>query len=190
MMKLTKYLKSLPGVRATLAGKMIRARTLLTDDQRADLYRTFGPSEPIVLVGPIAAQALLSAYQEGQLPMLDAAMIEDAPIARAYLEKGELLAKDAAARRATLERLANLGTLSPEDLWNWHTLEAAFHIHARDGVCSLKIAGVEVTMNDRNTYRSVPKGKDISFVWCANGQVQTIEFKPIKPIKPLQDLPG
>lgn len=176
MMKLTTFLKSLPGVRPRLAGKQIKAGEILPAPLLADLYEMHAALGPVTLIGPDAGEALRDLYNAGSLPMESWGSIMPTPAVDAYLADRELFAPEIEFRKAIAVRAAKPESLTEDDLHDWHILELVFRSRSEtDG--SIKIRGrkVEKRFSGR---RGKPTGADITFHWNDDaGEEQVVRFK-------------
>lgn len=171
MRSLTTFLAWLPGVMPRKASTLIYHSDFLSKDARRDLHaRDSGFLDTVMLVGPDAAAAILSAYKQRQLPMKRGMSVLDAPDAEAYLLEAEMFREQISEKRRRTGCAADISLVRESDFNDHQLMNEIFFANAGKGPGKLTLAGIEVH-KDIAGYKSnsgKSTGWNVTFSWTGS----------------------
>ena len=145
MRTLSNFLKNLPGIRPIKARQLILDGDLLSEDERSDVYyRDDSLIDTVLVVGPDAAAAILTAYKAGHLPMKKGRVPMAAPEAEAYLARRDALNAEIAGRKRRELAIKDPSLIEECDLSDHRLIDSVFHANIGPGSGSMVLAGITV----------------------------------------------
>ena len=179
MMDLKNFLACLPGIKPLVTRRMILDGQILSPAQKADLHgRDAYFLDTVLMVGPVAAEAILKAYKAGRLPMIRARQRpSEAPRADAYVAEADRWIAELAEWDRRKRAIEDISLLRPTDLFDYRLLDEIFVRQIGLGRGTLILAGIEVTKSLLEFASNSGKSADwqVSFSWReAEGNSQTI----------------
>ncbi|TIU00755.1 MAG: hypothetical protein E5W55_02055 [Mesorhizobium sp.] len=183
MLSLTAFLKLLPGIKPLKARQLILEGSLLTPEQRKDIFmRDLNVFDTLLEVGPDAATAIVEAYKAGKLPMQKASLQPSAvPKAESYLADASRYRHEIEERRRLERAVSDPKILKESDLENYRLLDRLFFALKGLGDGTLVLAGIPVTKSLAGYSSNSGKttGWRVSFSWTgSDGRGRLIEKVP------------